>query len=77
MTGLCCFVYGLNQCVYTTAQIAQLLGSASGSPQGGGRTALMWSARFLYADVAMTCGICLGMVLLLVEEYQRSERALV
>lgn len=76
MTGACCLIYGVNQSVYTAAQIAQLFGSASGSPQGVGRAALMWSARFLYVDVVMTCGICLGMVLLLVEEYQRSERAL-
>jgi PAS domain S-box-containing protein len=76
LTGVCCLIYALNQCVYTVAQIAQITGSARGAPQGVGRTALLWSARLLYADVVVTCGIALGMVLLLVEEYQRSERAL-
>lgn len=76
LTGVCCFIYALNQCVYTAAQIAEVYGSVHGTPQGGGRTVLLWSARFLYADVVMTCGIVIGMILLLIEEYQRSERAL-
>ena len=76
LTGVCCFIYALNQCVYTAAQIAQIFGSVRGAPQGAGRSVLLWSARLLYADVVMTCGIVIGMILLLVEEYQRSERAL-
>lgn len=76
LTGICCLVYALNQCVYTAGQIAEIYGSIRGAPQGAGRAALLWSARLLYADVVMTCGIVMGMLLLLVEEYQRSERAL-
>lgn len=77
MTGVCCLIYALNQCVYVAAEIAQVIGSATGTPRGTGRDLLLWSARFLISDVAMTCGICFGMVLLLVEEYQRSTRELV
>lgn len=77
LTGISCFLYGLNQCVYTAAEIAQVYGGPAFSPQGDGRSALLWSARFLYADVVFTCGIALGMVLLLVEEYQSAQRALV
>ena len=76
LTGVCCFIYALNQCVYTTAMTAQIFGSAHGAPRGAGRSVLLWSARLLNADVVMTCGIVIGMILLLVEEYQRSERAL-
>ena len=76
LTGISCFVYAVNQSVYTIAEGAQIYGSLIGAPRGVGRTVLLWSARFLYADVVVTFGIALGMVLLLVEEYQRSERAL-
>lgn len=76
LTGICCFVYALNQCVYTVAQTAEVYGSLRGVPQGVGRAVLLWSARFLYADIVMICGIAMGMLLLLVEEYQRSERVL-
>lgn len=61
VTGVSCFAYAINQCVYTAAQIVHLIGSAT----------------LLSLDVVLTCGIGVGMILLLVEEYQRAERALV
>ena len=36
----------------------------------------LFQSRILFLDLVNTCGICLGIVLLLVEQYQRSERDL-
>ena len=76
LTSGSCFVYALNQCVYTGAQLVQVFGAVTGVIGDAGRLAMVVSVRLLYSDVLLTCGICLGTVLLLVEEYQRSERAL-
>ncbi len=76
VTGVSCLGYGITQGVYAAVQVAHVLGAATGAPPGHDRLAMLWSARLLFADVVLTCGICLGMVLLLVEEHQRSERAL-
>ena len=76
LTSVSCFVYGLNQCTYAGAQIVQFFGAEIGASGDAGRWAMETSARLFYSDVLLTCGICLGTVLLLVEEYQRSERAL-
>jgi PAS domain S-box-containing protein len=77
LTGVSCVLYGVTHLVYTGAFLVQLFGTTTATASGVGRLAMLNSARLLSIDVVLTCGICLGMVLLLVEEYQRSARALV
>jgi PAS domain S-box-containing protein len=76
LTGVSCLLYGITQSVYTGAQLLQVFGTAAAAGSAG-RLAMMGSVKLLSIDVVLTCGICLGMVLLVVEEYQRSARALV
>ncbi|HEU4995205.1 MAG TPA: PAS domain S-box protein, partial [Gemmatimonadaceae bacterium] len=76
VTGAACFAYGIDQCIYAVVQLTQVVTTVSGAPAGTGRLAVLASAKLLYLDVILTGAICLGMVLLLVDEYQRSERAL-
>ncbi len=74
ITSGCCLVLALNQFVYA----ATLLRVAS-VPALGGRAAeelLLSAANLISLDIAITAGICLGMILLLVEEHQRAEQAL-
>ncbi len=75
LTGVSCCGYAISQFLYTGA-LVQVFAATSGAPEISGRLAMMAGARLLPFDVVLTCGICLGMVLLLVEEYQRSARAL-
>ena len=72
VTGASCLVYGVSQSVYLVAELYFLTRAARGAPAGG-IWPLVYSSALLYLDIALTCGICLGMVLILVEEYQRSE----
>jgi PAS domain S-box-containing protein len=76
ITAVSCIGYAIDQCIYAAAQAAQVFYSTAGEPRGAGLLALLSSVPLLYLDVALVCGICLGMVLLLVEEHQRSEREL-
>jgi PAS domain S-box-containing protein len=76
LTSVSCFVYALDQCVYTGAQFIQLFGDAVGFRPDVGSLAMTESARLLYFDVLLMSGICLGTVLVVVEEYQRSQHAL-
>jgi PAS domain S-box-containing protein len=73
LTSLCFLGYGITQSVHASALLATVFNPA---PGGAGRTLLVASIRLLYLDVLLLCGICLGMILLLVEAHQRSERAL-
>lgn len=72
VTGASCLLYGVNQTLYTVAEVYVVFHAAHGAPAAG-VWALVYSTSLLYLDTALTCGICLGTVLLLVEEYQRSE----
>jgi PAS domain S-box-containing protein len=76
VTGIACLGYGIDQIIYTGAQLGHVF-NAIQSGAAGSQMALLSSATLMYADLALTSGICLGMVLLAVEEYQRSERELV
>ena len=77
VTGLSCVAYGIDQSIYTGAQLSVLFGGpAAATAEGFGRANLMASAALLYFDLALMCGLCLGMVLLLVEEHRRAEQAL-
>ncbi len=73
ITGSSCLIYGVNQFVFASA----LLRTASAAAfDGAADRAVLDAASLLLLDVAFTGGICLGMMLLLVEEHQRAERAL-
>ena len=77
VTGVSCVAYGIDQSIYTGAQLSVLFGGpAAAAAEGFGRNNLMASATLLYVDLGLMCGLCLGMVLLLVEEHSRAESAL-
>jgi len=73
ITGGCCLVLSLVQFFYA-ARLFRVAGAiaSGGLPDG----TLLRLANLLSVDVAITGGICLGMILLLVEEHQRAEQAL-
>ena len=76
VTGGFCLLYGINQSLYTVS----LIGRWTVSPDALLRrvldpTVVVRSPLFL-VDLVASCGICLGMVLLLLEEHQEAERAL-
>ena len=76
LTAVSCLGYAISQSLYTGALIVQVFGTTTASPGIPGHLPMLAGVRLLPFDVVLTCGICLGMVLLLVEEYQRSARAL-
>ncbi len=74
VTGMSFLGYSLTQSVYAAALLTRVL-HPSGS-EVVGSAALVASLRLLYVDVVLLGGICLGMILLLVEAHQESERSL-
>jgi len=74
VTGLSFLGYSLTQSVHAAALLTQVLYPSAS--EGVGNAALLASIRLLYVDVVLLCGICLGMILLLVEAHQESERSL-
>ena len=80
ITGLFCFTYSLDQVFYSLTfldiivkRFASHLPSSFLALESLGNS---FQSRILFLDLVNTCGICLGIVLLLVEQYQRSERDL-
>jgi two-component system, NarL family, sensor kinase len=75
ISGGFCFLYGVNQAVYG----ANILGLMMGAPDTL-RPILGFSSRadslLLALDVVYIYGICLGIVLLLIEEHRRADSAL-
>jgi PAS domain S-box-containing protein len=76
VTGVACFAYAVDQGVFAAAHLSNLIGSATGSPGGAYILAPVIRSTLLVLDVGLTVAIAIGMVLLLVEEYDRAERAL-
>jgi PAS domain S-box-containing protein len=73
VTGGCCLALGVTQFYYAT----RLLRVATASAFAGiADRSVLNAANLLFLDVACTGGICLGMILLLVEEHLRAQRAL-
>lgn len=76
VTGGFCILYGINQSLYTVSLISywaldpDTLIRRLFDPMG-----LVQSQAFL-VDLIASCGTCLGLVLMLVEEHQHAERAL-
>jgi PAS domain S-box-containing protein len=76
VTALSCLVYSLVQTAYGVAMIGRLLaGAAAPFAKIFDDGAALRPLLFL-VDVVSAYGICLGMVLLLVEDFTRSRRAL-
>jgi PAS domain S-box-containing protein len=75
VTGGFCLLYGMDQSIYTVTLISRLA-----SPDALIRRfldpAVVVRSPFFLIDLVASCGICLGMVLLLLDEHQRAERAL-
>jgi PAS domain S-box-containing protein len=73
ITGSSCLIYGLNQLFFAFI----LLRAASASAFAGvADRSVLNAVNLIFLDVAFTAGICLGMILLLLEEHQQAERAL-
>lgn len=80
ITGLFCFTYSLDQVFYSLTFldiIVKRFASHLPSPfLAVENLEALFQSRILFLDLVNTCGICLGIILLLVEQYQRSERDL-
>jgi PAS domain S-box-containing protein len=80
ISGIFCFSYAMDQALYS-ATFGELVLKRAGIHVGGPIQALasiesLFGSWLLFLDLVNTGGICLGMILLLVEEYQRAERDL-
>jgi PAS domain-containing protein len=73
ITGGCCLLHGVNQ-LLLAAMLLRIAGmSAFTAPAD---QSIVNAISLLAVDVVLTAGICLGMILLLIEEHQRAEHAL-
>lgn len=77
VTSLSFLGFGLTQTAYAGALISRLLEGAPGEPGSIASAAMQAGVKLLYLDTLLICGLCLGMILLLVEAHQQAERALV
>ncbi len=80
ITGFFCFTYSLDQffysCMFLDTLLKRFVSHLSPSFLALENLESSFQSRVLFLDLVNTCGICLGIVLLLVEQYQRSERDL-
>jgi two-component system, NarL family, sensor kinase len=80
ITGLFCFTYSLDQVVYSLTFLGILVKRfAAQFPfpfLALENLEALFQSRVLFLDLVNTCGICMGIVLLLIEQYQRSEKDL-
>jgi PAS domain S-box-containing protein len=77
VTGGFCLLYAVDQTLYGVALVGHLLFDPKGIPGSLLNASVnMVGAPLFVADLVSSCGICLGIVLLLVEEHQRAERDL-
>jgi two-component system, NarL family, sensor kinase len=75
-TGFFCLVYSINQLVYCLSFSEMLLAHWNWQfpavLQRVANTKYVGGSALLFLDLLYTCGICLGMILLLVERYQHT-----
>jgi len=75
ITGAFCFSYGIDQCLYFLS-FAEMLALHWNAPLPGIlhrlANAELFHSRLLVFDLVDTCGICFGMILLLVERFHRT-----
>ena len=76
ISGGFCLLYGINQGLYALDVIHRLIVGPQASPRPYFAFSVRGYSILGALDVVYVSGICLGMVLLLVEEHRRAERAL-
>ena len=80
ITGIFCFAYAIDQLLYFLA-FAEVISKAWAAPfppalHRLANIEVLSHNRLLFLDLLDTCGICLGMILLLVERYKHAESQL-
>jgi PAS domain S-box-containing protein len=75
ITGVVCLLYGSKQTLYGIALIARLV-EGSGASSSVVDTIIALRPQLFWIDLANVYGSCIGLALLLVEDYQRSKEAL-
>lgn len=76
LSGGFCFLYGINQSLYGVSLIHRLIVGRGAPLDRIFDLPVLSDSLFSILDVVYVSGICLGIVLLLVEEHSRAERAL-
>jgi len=76
ITGVFCLFYGINQCLYFLSFTEMFTGTWNVPLPGVlhrlANVDLMVHSRLLLFDLVDTCGICLGMILLLLERFHQT-----
>ncbi len=75
LTGSVCLLYGSTQALYGLALVARVMRGGA-DPGSAVDTFLALRPQLFWIDLANVYGSCIGLVLLLVEDYQRSKEAL-
>ncbi len=80
ITGFFCWLYAFDQAFYSLAFASALMArfgwSYPPSLHPLSNLQVLMSSRLFFLDLFDICGICLGMIVVLVEEYQHTERQL-
>ncbi|HEX7285641.1 MAG TPA: PAS domain S-box protein [Candidatus Angelobacter sp.] len=76
ISGIFCVLYAINLSFYTAAFLDRIVIGTNASLNWFFATTSLLRIQFLFLDLVYVCGICLGMVLLLVEEHRDAEQAL-
>jgi two-component system NarL family sensor kinase len=79
MSGVFCLLYAINQVSYTIDFIDLLrkhFGAKNPTPNPFDYVQVLFGSPLFFLDLVDICGICLGMILLLVEQSQMTERDL-
>jgi len=76
LSGTFCLLYGMNQCLYGAALVHRLIVGRETSLDSIFDLPMRAGSVFSTLDVVYVSGICLGILLLLVDEHARVERAL-
>ncbi len=80
ITGFFCLLYAFDQAFYSLAYASSLMAhfgwSYPASLYSLADLQVLLSSRLFFLDLFDMCGICLGMIVVLVEEYQHKERQL-
>jgi PAS domain S-box-containing protein len=80
MTGVFCLLYGVDQLSYTidfADHIGKHFGAVPAAPNSVDYVQSLLGSPLFFLDLVDICGICLGMILLLIEHSQITERDLV
>ena len=74
VTGGVCAVYGVTQTIYGVALVGRVMGA--GDLKSIVDPIVAWRPQLFLLDLVNVYGTCIGLVLLFVEDYQRSQQAL-